>query len=73
MGRNSSWYHASIAVLSEVESFVFLSLELAKDGTCVEEAWKQQQLARYWNRQALEAEAAAKKALPAKVGPQKWT
>ena len=35
-----------------------------------QEAWKQQQLARYWNRQALEAEAAAKKALPPKARTQ---
>ncbi|CAE7465936.1 unnamed protein product [Symbiodinium sp. CCMP2592] len=39
----------------------------------VQEAWKQQQLARYWNRQALEAEAAAKQALPAKVSDERST
>ncbi|CAE7195098.1 unnamed protein product [Symbiodinium natans] len=39
----------------------------------VQEAWKQQQLARYWNRQALEAEAAARKALPPKVDDERST
>ena len=33
-------------------------------GPCAEEAWKQQQLARHWSRQALADEAQAMRNLP---------
>ncbi|CAJ1388511.1 unnamed protein product [Effrenium voratum] len=40
----------------------------------VQEAWKQQQLARYWSRQALEDEVATMRALPApKTNPEQET